>query len=340
MKTTIDLDDLKGVEFVRSNDSILICCPYCETRGLSKDEKFNLSISVSKGVYQCWRCKTSGAIGKEFKAQLFTPPTKKHIDVIIEDLLSKCFNNYDFDTTPAVTFDLNEVSMPLFEGSSALRYLDLNRQLDRGTISYYNFRSGTGMYRNRVVIPVTDNQNRCLYFTARLIPELDPLNDRRYLNPSAPKEQIVFNAQNMNSKATIVCEGSFSSIQAGLKGFEALKSIHGYNTIGPYNSSVCIFGSSILWRQALIISGRAEYVYVCLDSDRSRVDKIKISNMFNRLGNKVFLINMPDPKDIGSSEKKLDPDLVSIDTYSGLIHNAEPVGFEEVSEEAVHEFTR
>jgi DNA primase len=290
------------------SDELLFCCPYCVLSGFEPDTKFHLSINTSKRVYHCYRCKKSGKLSELFgEREFFTPKEKRSIFDVLEDILESSYDE------PRSVFDLDQFSVPIFEESEAYNYLTQKRGFTKKMIEVYDVRIGIGKFRNRVIIPVRDVSGNVVYFSSRTYVDSEP----RYINPSVPKKSILFNANNYNGSVTLICEGCFSAVFAGLFGWEFLRELYG-EKITPYNVSVAILGSYLHNEQAKIISGRCNDAVVCLDSDRSTKEKIDIANQMKSLGCNVFIVQLPKP----NSGKKHDPETVGKSVFVDCLKEA------------------
>lgn len=68
----------------------------------------------------------------------------------------------------------------------------------------------TGLYENRIIIPSYDENNRLNYFIAR---SYLVKTKRKYMNPEAQKETIIFNEKLINwDEPVYIVEGAFDSI--------------------------------------------------------------------------------------------------------------------------------
>ena len=100
--------------------------------------------------------------------------------------------------------------MKKINGKHALKYLK-SRGLTKEDILRYNIGyCETGKYRNRIIIPSYDESNELNYFIGR---SYLSKTKRKYMNPEAQKEIIIFNEYLVDwTKPIYIVEGAFDSI--------------------------------------------------------------------------------------------------------------------------------
>lgn len=214
-------------------------CPCCvEKYGSQEIAKMNLSVSISKQKFQCWKCSSEGGnmhgsilklIRRYGNEDLF----RQYMDAIRsirESRLYKLgFNDDEFviDDTDGVIGDVRlpdtfqEIRRDRPNSKSALRYL-----FDRGVTWDIIERFGIGYtlkeeseenrkYSYRVVIPSYNALGELNYWVGRdYLPERKGMPQRaKYANPQAKKSDIIFNEGKIQWDADItLVEGPFDHI--------------------------------------------------------------------------------------------------------------------------------
>jgi DNA primase len=248
------------------DEIILKTCPYCDNR------KFNLQISTSKGIFNCWACSAKGKVEKFFKDQ-----------------------NLDFDKT-------NWQSSAPMAGKPAAEHMDFSgfrpveydlhkkflssRGITREDIPKYNLMTtGYGRYKDKLIIPLKEG-NEVVYFVSR-----DMFNKGRYCNPVInKKEHLLYYTGKKNSLSLYIVEGAFDAISLNKIGF----------------SVAMLLGSSISKEQIDKIKriGFKEVV-VCLDGDLKKKALDLYKKLYNYgLQTKIVLIpGLDDPNDLYVADK-------------------------------------
>ena len=111
--------------------------------------------------------------------------------------------------------DINSISIPLLEYaniySEYYNYIK-GRGISNESIKRFDIRIGTGLLERRVVFPVYNKWNRCVYYVARAI---DKDVKPKYINSKLPKESVIWNYYQCDlDKPVIVCEGIINAISA------------------------------------------------------------------------------------------------------------------------------
>lgn len=206
--------DVKGLTH---SEQLQVNCPRCQEReGLANhDGKYNLEINTRKRMFRCWRCdepKFSGSLGRLIRT------FGSSIDYDLYKSYSGIFQEYDENNDEKIYV---KVSLPnemiLFskmdssnvEHFEAYNYLINERKISRDIILKY--RIGfciRGKYAKRIIIPSYDVNGEINYFVAR---SYDPkVKKRKYLNPDADKDNIIFNEGYINWDFTVyLVEGGF-----------------------------------------------------------------------------------------------------------------------------------
>ena len=193
-------------------------CPACsEELGMPEgDGKGNLEINYNKGVFKCWSCQETNHMHgpvtrllkrygtpKILRDYLLIKPdadsiiAKEHIDVVV--------------TLPDGYKKLSECTSKDFKANLALNYLYKRGITDKIIKEFDIGYTIKGTYFNRIIIPSYDADGKLNYFIARWFSS--EYNKLKYLNPTAEKQEIVFNEKKVNWDATIyLVEGATDHI--------------------------------------------------------------------------------------------------------------------------------
>lgn len=193
-------------------------CPACAAdKGLMNgDGKGNLEINYNKGMFKCWSChevnNMHGPILKLLK--------KYGNERIIRDYLllkpDTDITTAKKDETIVLTLPegykkLSECTSKDYKANLALNYLYDRGITDEIIKDYEIGYTIRGKYFNRIIIPSYDSDGVLNYFIARWFPK--EYNKLKYLNPTAEKQEIIFNEGKVNWDATIyLVEGTTDHI--------------------------------------------------------------------------------------------------------------------------------
>ncbi len=201
-----------------STGQISFDCPACSNeKGLiDGDGKGNLEINYDRGIFKCWSCyETNNMRGPVIKL------LKKYGNAkIIRDYL---LIKPDTDLTLAKEHLPEELKLP--EGYKKLSECTDKDYKSREAKKYLKDRGITdeiikefdigytciGKYYNRIIIPSYDIDGNLNYFIARWFSK--EYTKVKYLNPTAEKQEIIFNEGRINLDATIyLVEGTTDHI--------------------------------------------------------------------------------------------------------------------------------
>jgi hypothetical protein len=216
------LEDIFG-EYKNHNDyrhQVSFDCPVCshEIKGLDKgDGKGNLEINYKYGVYKCWVCAeshdTHGSIYKLIKKFGNPKQLKKYLLLKPEEDEDGNKRVYKPVKLPKEFIAFKDASMGLKmtpQYKQAYNYIKKRNITDLMLQIYSIGFCYTGLYENRIIIPSYDENNRLNYFVAR---SYLVKTKRKYMNPEAQKETIIFNEKLINWDEPIyIVEGAFDSI--------------------------------------------------------------------------------------------------------------------------------
>ena len=202
-----------------------VCCPFCAERVGSDDDKYHLKIHMDpdKQVVHCFRCDYStnwvgfviavmGVTYIEALSELYvTPRVRSDMEDYVRskfapkplDVISKEFDLPDDFQLLSVTNLCDIPKSPL--AARARMYLRKRGALKDAIKHNLGVAESVGF---RVIIPIEKG-----YWQARrLFSWMEP----KYLNPSEPATDILFNAAALEMyDEVVVCEGFFSAITVG-----------------------------------------------------------------------------------------------------------------------------
>ena len=202
------LDELLGTHKKSSNVEYAWPCPFCSS------SKEKLAVNIAKGVWHCWVCGTSG--------KKITSLVKK-LDCTSQQLqeIANLSNDVEYvhieNTADTVPLRLPEEYKLLSVPSSSKIYKECIRYLRKRGITLQDIlkhRIGyceDGEYKNRIIVPSYDANNKLNYFVSRIIYDTEYNKAFKYKNPKVSKNVIVFeNFINWNYPLVFV-EGVFDA---------------------------------------------------------------------------------------------------------------------------------
>jgi DNA primase len=265
-------------------------CPCCsEEKGLDGgDGKGNLEINYGKHLYKCWSCGethgTHGPLGKLFD-QYATKGQKKVYNLIKpEELKQEDIKRPKLRLPEGYTTfqDSNPRFIPHME---AYRYLQsrgiTDEMIERFKIGY----TVSGDFAYRIIVPSFNKEGVLNYFIARSwVP-----NKIKYKNPTAEKDQIIFNESLIDwDKDVYLCEGAFDSFFL--------------------SNSIVMLGKKMskLLFETLYTKANGQ-VIICLDED-AWTDALNLYHTLNggRLYNKIKIIKPPKDMDVADLRGRID----------------------------------
>jgi hypothetical protein len=210
----------RDVNGLNDSEQIQVNCPRCQERdGLSyPDGKFNLEINTAKRMFRCWKCdepRFSGSLGRLIRMY------GSHADYEMYKAYAGIFHDYDFNEDekefapvklPSEMILFTQMEVGNLEHFEAYSYLVTERKISQEII--FKYRLGfctTGKYEKRIIIPSYDKNGEINYFVGR---SYDPKEKKRkYLNPYADKDKIIFNEGLVNWDSTVyLVEGAFEQL--------------------------------------------------------------------------------------------------------------------------------
>lgn len=274
-----------------ASNNIAIHCPYCT------DRNYNMWIGTEIPAYHCWKCEAHGHVSK----------IVEHLGISVDMTDYVLVREYEEDNmfdamrdqVAAQSIELPKEFISLGETSSsviiskATQYLN-KRGLDKNDIATYKLGfCPTGMYSNRIVIPVFNEVGELVWFTSRSIYDniklkaLNPSND----DCSTGKSEIVFNINNnVDNDTIIINEGVFDAMTTG---------------------GVALFGKMLSETQFSIIKKqKASKVIVMLDGDATDYAYTMAEGLSHY--KETYICALPD---------KADPNSLDRETYNTILKN-------------------
>lgn len=283
--------------YTRQKDEALFQCPFCH------HSKKKLSVNLDSYKWKCWVCNSKGGhviwLLKKLnvsKAQL------QEARELFDDPHIKRYK----ETTAEVELFLPKEYKPLWVNQKTYPYLHaLSYLKERGirTEDILRYRIGyceDGMYKNRVIIPSFDANNKLNYFIARSFYE----DSYKYKNPPVSKNVVVFeNLINWNEPVILV-EGMFDAISLR-------------------RNAIPLLGKRLSTNvEYSLVSNGVKEVLIFLDED-ARNEAIDIQHKISQYGidAKIVLTEELDAADLGFEDSwKMIEEAVDID-FKNYIHH-------------------
>lgn len=278
----------EGFTLFRTNrvEEVRINCPFCEKKGKTPDRKGHLYVNIQEGLVHCFRCEYGATLkvflddlkaGTDFKKHELNYPRYGRLQKLLkENQLLKIdipFPRIDLYDNPAKDF--------------LVEYIRVTRGLDEEVIWKYDLRAGSGNYKGRIVIPVSE-QFTNIYFTARSIFETDT---SKYKNPVRGEYGILVGKSEVLYNIDAVPEGVDRVVVQ--EGPLDVMATHGK----PY-PCVALLGSSISRQQMfkLLLKHPGEVV-VALDSDAVSKAFELGKRLAHYIPTSVLILEKGDPAD-------------------------------------------
>ena len=230
---TVFLGEAKN-GFDDKNLQLQFPCPHCvEKYGWQESRKYNLEISLERGVYQCWKCSSEGddlmhgSIKKLIKAFGNDKLLDEYINIIHSIKGSELYK-LNFDNFNTSIVEKEELKLPSSfkffkkDGKNnygALKYLQ-NRGIGWDIIEKYKIGYTEREEENkkgsfRIIIPSYNAIGELNYWVGRdYLPKSDRYPQRlKYDNPKVEKKDIIFNEEKIQWDADVtLVEGPFDHI--------------------------------------------------------------------------------------------------------------------------------
>lgn len=269
------------------NGQISVDCPVCsyDIKGLDKsDSKGNLEINYHQGIYHCWSCgethDTHGRLHWLIKKYGSRQQLKKFELLMPEDIGEVQKKVYERVRLPKefILFETASAGLKLTHYyKKAYNYLKQRNVTDEMIKRYRIGFCYEGKYANRIIIPSYDIDEILNYFVARSI---EPRPYRKYDNPKAEKQIIIFNEYLINWDEPIyITEGPFDSIFLP--------------------NSIPLLGKKLSDLLFNMLYEKAQKVIIVLDGDAFD-DAEKLYHKLNggRLFGRIWIVKLPIDRDI------------------------------------------
>jgi len=264
------------------NKNIIVFCPVCKSQG---KDKFKLAIGIDKGMYHCWVCESKGKnIGR--LALKYSIQKKAATELYSYFKTDKEDEQLRIEKEKIVELpeDFRLIATSRGHASKLARAYLENRGFTEKDI--WSFRVGISEkygYKNRIIFPSFDADQKLNYYTARTF---NADQKRRYHNSKVSRKDIIFRELDIDfTQELILVEGVFDLLHT------------------PWNST-CILGSWIDHKYKIfqkIVKNKTPVV-LCFDHDA--IDKTqKIAKTLHELCVPVK-ISYHGSKDFGDMSKE------------------------------------
>jgi len=280
--------DLSSSIKTGKSEEVRIHCPFCESRGQSKDTKYKMYVNTRKAVAHCFRCGYS-------KHNIF----KDELPVVeISNDFSKleCALSNLFSIRKIPSYDLEKISWKLSKEKTPIAYKYMvARGFNDTDISKYDLRVGRDYleegttvkkWSGRVLFPYKDTGGEVLFVVGRSYAGKNP----KYLNSKGDRSHAVYGLADVTDGVAGICEGIIDAIA-----FKRATGIPG----------VCGLGKEYTEVQIQKIASKCHTVYESLDGDVDVSLRVKLCMKFLNYGVKVKNINLPNGEDPSSFSHNL-----------------------------------
>jgi len=204
------LHDILGRARKENGHQISFDCPTCSaSKGLLEgDGKGNLEVNLQKNVYNCWSCPPEEKNHGNIQKLIFKYGTKEQLKnfMVYEGLFPD-----NEDEQEIINLQLPKEIVPLWENKNnkAYEYLKTRGIDDKQIFKWKIYGCYGGKYKNRIIIPSYDINNKLNFFVSRSY-----INHKlKYLNPKIPKDNVIFGENLINWDSTLyLVEGVFDAI--------------------------------------------------------------------------------------------------------------------------------
>lgn len=260
-------------------------CPACsaESNMPDGDGKGNLEINYNRSIFKCWSCQDTNNMHGMIMKLLKRYGTPKIIrDYLLvkpdADSISQIVKEEIIVTLPKEYKKLSECTTKDFKYGQAMKYLT-DRGITKEIIDEFNIGyTYSGDLFNRIIIPSYDSNGVLNYYVARWF--ASQYTKLKYLNPTAEKQEIIFNENKINFDATIyLVEGAFDHI------------------VTP--NSIPLLGKYISFKLLELLHDKANgFIVVCLDDDAYEDAKLLYKQLnFGNLRGRIKIIKTPSNYD-------------------------------------------
>jgi hypothetical protein len=283
---------------LRTGQNLQYHCPFCNHR------KRKLELCLDEPYFwHCWTCDTKGKGFYSLLKKLHAPKSMFEELEVIAGSQRDFSKNLNFDK-PLISFDepkevKYEGDLQLPEEFSSLTFDDgsrdykvamtyaINRKISGCDIVKYNIGyCAGGCYRDRLVFPSYDKDNRLNFFSARSYYDDTPL---KYLNSQVSKDIIGFENMVDFDYPIYLCEGALDAI--------SLK-----------RNAVPLFGKTLSNRlKTAIIENKCPEVNIVLDDDALPA-ALRIADFVASVGrvSKLIRLHGKDPNVLGFEKTRME----------------------------------
>jgi len=253
---------------VRKENEHIFFCPFCS------HYKPKLQVNLVSQFWHCWVCDSKGRTLKQLFYKLNATPNQF---IELTDIVGETYYYSEKPDTSEI-ISLPKEYIPLWKDGGntiirkhALLYLKKRNITNKDIIKYEIGFCEEGLYRNRIIIPSYDNNNKLNYFIARNFYK----GGMKYKNPPVSKNVIMFENHINWNLPIVICEGAFDAI-----------------TIK--RNVIPILGKTL--PEALLekmVNGGTNKVIIALDTD-ARKDALKMTEKLARYSIYSCLVNLTD----------------------------------------------
>jgi len=253
---------------VRKENEHIFFCPFCS------HYKPKLQVNLVSQFWHCWVCDSKGRTLKQLFYKLNATPNQF---IELTDIVGETYYYSEKPDTSEI-ISLPKEYIPLWKDGGntiirkhALLYLKKRNITNKDIIKYEIGFCEEGLYRNRIIIPSYDNNNKLNYFIARNFYK----GGMKYKNPPVSKNVIMFENHINWNLPIVICEGAFDAI-----------------TIK--RNVIPILGKTL--PDALLekmVNGGTNKVIIALDTD-ARKDALKMTEKLARYSIYSCLVNLTD----------------------------------------------
>ena len=274
---------------VRKDNEHIFFCPFCS------HYKPKLQVNLVSQFWHCWVCDSKGRTLKQLFYKLNATPNQF---IELTDIVGESYY-YSEKSDIVEVISLPKEYIPLWKNEGnriirkhALLYLKKRNISNKDIIKYEIGYCEDGLYRNRIIIPSYDNNNKLNYFIARNFYK----GGMKYKNPPVSKNVIMFENHINWNLPIVICEGAFDAI-----------------TIK--RNVIPILGKTL--PEALLekmVNGGTNRVIIILDTD-ARKDALKMTEKLARYSIDSCLVKLTDK----------DPSEEGFDNMINYINNAKNI---------------
>ena len=274
---------------VRKDNEHIFFCPFCS------HYKPKLQVNLVSQFWHCWVCDSKGRTLKQLFYKLNATPNQF---IELTDIVGESYY-YSEKSDIVEVISLPKEYIPLWKDGGnkiirkhALLYLKKRNITNKDIIKYEIGFCEEGLYRNRIIIPSYDNNNKLNFFIARNFYK----GGMKYKNPPVSKNVIMFENHINWNLPIVICEGAFDAI--------AIK-----------RNVIPILGKTL--PEALLekmVNGGTNKVIIILDTD-ARKDALKMTEKLARYSIDSCLVKLTDK----------DPSEEGFDNMINYINNAKNI---------------